>query len=59
MFIFMSMFYDQNAECYAILVVFMHLKLLSESEHEGYLSSLWWVCVFFVFLFLGMIWTGV
>ena len=36
MFIFMSMFYDQNAECYAILVVFMHLKLLLESEHEGY-----------------------
>jgi len=40
MFIFMSMFYDQNAECYAILVVFMHLKLLPESEHDGYLSSL-------------------
>ena len=33
MFIFMSMFYDQNAESYAILVVFMHLKLLPESEH--------------------------
>ena len=46
MFIFMSMFYDQNAECYAILVVFMHLKLLPESEHDGYLSSLWWVCGF-------------
>ena len=46
MFIFMSMFYDQNAECHAILVVFMHLKLLPESEHDGYLSSLWWVFFF-------------
>ena len=48
MFIFMSMFYDQNAECSEILVVFMHLKLLPESEHEGYLSSLWWVFVLFL-----------
>ncbi len=49
MFIFMSMFYDQNAECYAILVVFMHLKLLPESEHD--LLSCFYCLVLLLFLF--------